>query len=77
MLPHSTILTPPNTIKLGTPVKPILKADLICEFKSYYQIRIENKIRKKLPQIRAGCVSGVTFFQLYFLFVFDSNSKYT
>ena len=25
----------------------------------YYQIRIENKVGKKLPQLRTGCVTGV------------------
>ena len=27
---------------------------------SYYQIRIENKVGKKLPQLCTGCVTGVT-----------------
>ena len=26
----------------------------------YYQIRIENKVGKKLPQLRTGCVTSVT-----------------
>ena len=26
----------------------------------YYQIRIENKVGKKLPQLRNGCVISVT-----------------
>ena len=38
----------------------------------YYQIRRENKVGKKLHQLHIRCVTGVTFYQLYFLFVFDS-----
>ena len=28
----------------------------------YYQMRIENKVGKKLPQLRTRCVTGVTRF---------------
>ena len=27
---------------------------------TYYQIRIENKVGKKLPQLRTRCITGVT-----------------
>ena len=30
-------------------------------------------LEKNLPQYRTRCVTRVTIFQLYFLFVFDSN----
>ena len=30
----------------------------------YYQMRIENKVGKKLPQLRTGCVTGVTRIQI-------------
>ena len=38
----------------------------------YYQIRIINKTKNKLHQLRTWCETGVTYFLLYFLFAFDS-----
>ena len=40
---------------------------------SHYQIRIENKVGKKLHQLLTGCVTNwCNFYQLNFLFVFDN-----
>ena len=39
---------------------------------SYYQIRIENKVGKKVTPITHLVRNWCNFYQLYFLFVFDS-----
>ena len=34
-----------------------------------------NKFENKLQQLHIGFITGVTYIQTYFLFVFDSKSK--